>query len=227
MASSIDPFEVLGVGREASLAEIRLAYRAAALKYHPDNCPGDPAEVHKRFAEISEAYRRLCRTVGRAEAHQDSRTFDPQDFTRMAVGWHTGRDAGARLRDPEPWRALPGTHRVSLATLNEPRVFVVLWLLAIGLSVGGTYLAARLRIWDGFREDLPPAEALVFLVLPVGIYAVLTTAALLVLILTRRIVWLVGQLGYLARRALPAPSDEPKLPPVKSRRNLPKRNKRK
>jgi len=231
MSSGADPFEVLGVGRDASLAEVRLAYRAAALKHHPDNCPGDPLEAQRKFAEISEAYRAVRRIVRRADAgaetRRNPRTFEPQDFTRMAVGWHTGRDPTARVDDPEPWRALPGTHKISLATLNEPRVFAMLWVLAIVLSVTGTYVAARLRVRVGFREEMHPAEALVFLVMPLAIYAVLTTTALLAVVLSRRIVWLIGQLGHLARRALPAPPDERELPPVRSGRHLPNRNKRK
>ena len=50
-----DYYEVLGIGRDASEADIKGAYRKLALKYHPDRNPGD-AQAEERFKEASEAY---------------------------------------------------------------------------------------------------------------------------------------------------------------------------
>ncbi len=50
-----DYYEVLGVARNADSAEIKKAYRQAALKYHPDRNEGDK-EAENRFKEASEAY---------------------------------------------------------------------------------------------------------------------------------------------------------------------------
>ena len=50
-----DPYEVLGVDRNASDDEIKRAYRRLAWQYHPDANPDDPAAA-KKMQEINAAY---------------------------------------------------------------------------------------------------------------------------------------------------------------------------
>lgn len=52
---SADPYQVLGVKREASQEEIQKAYRKLAKKLHPDLNPGNK-EAEEKFKEVSAAY---------------------------------------------------------------------------------------------------------------------------------------------------------------------------
>lgn len=49
-----DPYQTLGVARDATAEQIRRAYRRLAKKYHPDLNPGDKA-AEERFKAISQA----------------------------------------------------------------------------------------------------------------------------------------------------------------------------
>jgi molecular chaperone DnaJ len=55
MSATRDYYEVLGVARNASLADIKRSYRQLALKFHPDRNPGD-AQAERQFKEAAEAY---------------------------------------------------------------------------------------------------------------------------------------------------------------------------
>src|SRR5207247_6885627 len=50
-----DPYEVLGVAKTASAAEIKSAFRRQAKKLHPDANKHDPRAA-ARFAELNAAY---------------------------------------------------------------------------------------------------------------------------------------------------------------------------
>ena len=79
-----DPYEVLGVNKSASEAEIKKAFRSLAKKYHPDTKGGDAA-AQKKFQEISGAYeivgdkeKRAKFDRGEIDASGNPRGFDPR-----------------------------------------------------------------------------------------------------------------------------------------------------
>ena len=79
-----DLYEVLGVAKTASEADIKKAFRALAKKHHPDKHAGDAA-AQKRFQEISGAYdilgdkeKRAQYDAGAIGADGNARGFDPR-----------------------------------------------------------------------------------------------------------------------------------------------------
>ncbi len=58
-----NPYEVLGVSRDASEDEIKKAYRALSRKYHPDANVNNPnkAQAEEKFKQIQEAYQQIVK----------------------------------------------------------------------------------------------------------------------------------------------------------------------
>jgi molecular chaperone DnaJ len=48
-------YRLLGLDRSATLEEIKAAYRALAMKFHPDRNPNNP-EAESKFKEVHAAY---------------------------------------------------------------------------------------------------------------------------------------------------------------------------
>ena len=53
--SKRDYYDILGVGKNTSEAELKKAYRKLAMKYHPDRNKGD-SSAEEKFKEAAEAY---------------------------------------------------------------------------------------------------------------------------------------------------------------------------
>ena len=92
MAEKRDYYEVLGVSKTATDAEIKKAFRALAKKYHPDAHPGDK-ECEEKFKEAQEAYAVLSDADKRRQYDQFGHSaFDGSggaggfDFSGMDMG---------------------------------------------------------------------------------------------------------------------------------------------
>ena len=57
----LDPYSVLGVSRDASMDEIKKAYRKLSRKYHPDANINNPKkdEAEAKFKEVQQAYQQI------------------------------------------------------------------------------------------------------------------------------------------------------------------------
>jgi DnaJ-class molecular chaperone len=94
-----DPYEVLGVPKSASEAEVKKAFRSLAKKNHPDTHPGDK-NAQKKFQDISGAYeivgdkeKRAKFDAGEIDAAGNPRGFDPRQH---GGGFQGGPFGGAR-----------------------------------------------------------------------------------------------------------------------------------
>jgi len=109
-----DYYKTLGVSENASIDEIKKAYRKQAKQYHPDYNPNDP-NAEAKFKEISEAYAVLSDEKARAQYDQMRKygvggapfdfsnfDFDPffQSFGKGGRGFSDPRlDLGSILRE--------------------------------------------------------------------------------------------------------------------------------
>ena len=78
-----DYYEILGVAKDSTNAQVKKAYRSLALKYHPDRVPDEDkkAEAAERFKEISEAYGVLSDAKKRGMYDQYGHAGIDQNYT--------------------------------------------------------------------------------------------------------------------------------------------------
>jgi DnaJ-class molecular chaperone len=100
-----DPYEILGVAKTASEADIKKAFRTLAKKHHPDKHAGDAA-AQKRFQEISGAYdilgdkqKRAQYDAGAIGPDGNPRGFDPRQGGGFRQGNPFGGGGGPGARD--------------------------------------------------------------------------------------------------------------------------------
>jgi len=92
-------YALLGVGFEATLADIKKAYKVAALKWHPDKNPASPEDAENTFKDVQEGYEILTDPKKR-------RAYDgllPLDEAYPSKSWFSGA-AGAAPKHPSERR---------------------------------------------------------------------------------------------------------------------------
>jgi curved DNA-binding protein len=94
-----DYYQILGVGKDASIAEIKKAYRTLALKYHPDKVKNDET-AKKRFVDINEAYEAL--------SHPDKK----KKYDQFGKDWkqYQGADTGTGGSGSGDFTKMHGNH---------------------------------------------------------------------------------------------------------------------
>lgn len=117
-----DPYDVLGVGRDATPLQVARAHRRLAKRYHPDLHPSDAANTQMR--RINEAWDVLSSPIRRADFDRRN----PVAGLPRAAHWSASRqhvDVGRRAAGSTGWAASvdgPGTYRsVRRAASYTPR----------------------------------------------------------------------------------------------------------
>jgi DnaJ-class molecular chaperone len=92
-----DPYNVLGLSKTASAADVKKAFRTLAKKYHPDHNKNDP-KAQEKFSEVNQAYEVLGEDAKRKQF--DRGEIDAEGKPRGFEGVHPG--AGGFRRRPGP-----------------------------------------------------------------------------------------------------------------------------
>jgi DnaJ-class molecular chaperone len=93
-----DPYNILGLDKAASEAEIKSAYRKLAKKHHPDMHPDDP-KMAEKFKEISAAY--MILSDGELRRRYDAGEIDAngQETAKFRYEYAGGRGGGGSSFD--------------------------------------------------------------------------------------------------------------------------------
>ena len=229
MSREVDRYyQVLGVSPDADIEAVKLAYRKAALSYHPDSYKGDPAEAEQKLRALIEAYKAIARRLDPAAWSRTpsatGRTFTPQDFARegYASTWQPAIGAARGAADGTAPKAEPDYSSGPMlgevyATRDETRTFVIYWALAVvmGILVGSA--AALYRIHYAGPEGLSPGDIALSILYGELIYVAGAAAAVVLVILTRKVVRFTLALIGERWRFLPGPRKDRNLPGASGR----------
>ena len=147
---SRDPYDVLGVRRDASAEELHDAYRRLVKLHHPDRNPGS-ADAVRRFQEVQQAYEQLRGQRRSGAAHQAPRQPPPDDAVEQRMADLERELREARAASEQARRAAREATRDAFGGASDDELGYVSTDDSIGAILGDVRdeLAER---WRGARE---------------------------------------------------------------------------
>lgn len=134
----MDPFEVLGVGRDATVQQVEARWRQLAWALHPDQHPGadeaERARLTTAMAELNEARRVVLATLQRPAG-----PLSPSSPTGATAGATAG-SAPPRSRPPEP--PPPGAMTFVVGTVVGVLLLLVLVVVVVVVATSDDRPAA-------------------------------------------------------------------------------------
>ena len=154
-------YEMLGVTKNASSAEIKKAYRTLAIKYHPDRNLGNKA-AEEKFKDINEAYEVLSDQTRRVQYDQsiNRKNFINKtglgNFGRNNTAERVNTENRSRSRvESEDYR--PGTTKRTRVVNSRPARRDIEAKLTLGLDEAYRGGKRKIRLEDGrsLEVDMP------------------------------------------------------------------------
>lgn len=142
-----DPYEVLGVPRDASADDIKSAYRRLAKRYHPDLNPGDP-DAAQKMNEVNQAYERIKDPQAYRQPSPNPYETDYTDYT-----W----SGNVNEEHENPFEAFFRQYQQSSYQYRRTRpvsvfrIILVVYLLLNLVSCMGRTLTARYSVNDYYQ----------------------------------------------------------------------------
>lgn len=146
-----DPYQVLGVSKSASEADIKKAYRRLAKKYHPD-ANKDDKKAHERFSEATNAYDLLSDKDKRAKF--DRGEIDADGNPRFAGFGGFGSGGGTAYEGFERGAGGRGGRWSFRSGGGDPHTEDILHDIFGGFGGGSGFGEARTRARAARGEDV-------------------------------------------------------------------------
>lgn len=214
MRDAVTPYDILGISPEASLEEIRLAYRRGALKHHPDNYQQSPLEAEEKFRTLAKAYKAALRAhLPKYKDDNGSKPCSPADFARMNTKWHSQRTDRYIPGNFGQWPMTRNAAKSrSVPTVNENKVFVLVWAVATILGIVVVISAGATDLLGHVQNGMEISNILITELIALFIVATIITGALYGIVLTRKTIWLTLMLGVRLLPFIPSIHKSKQLP---------------
>ncbi|MDP6634180.1 MAG: J domain-containing protein [Phycisphaerae bacterium] len=170
MEANKDPYKTLGIEPNATVEEIKRAYREAAIRWHPDISNSDTDESERQFKLMTDAYRYALREVllaasdGRRARQAQTDFVKPirggphPDSPRFTPPTPSPRPNGCKLRSRYSSRMRRKDTASSLSIVIT--ILLIVFMLGIVFLVVSEPKLETDRVYERSKEEIQAADNL-------------------------------------------------------------------